>query len=54
MPDEAESHLEKTKLTTVMPQKLIGDLEQYIPGEDFEDYLERSENNFEMNYIKVN
>lgn len=41
------------KLTQkVNQQKLIGEPEQYIPGEDFEDYLERTENYFEMNEIK--
>ena len=41
------------KPTAVFPtqQKLIGDLEQYVPGEDFEEYLERAENYYELNGI---
>lgn len=35
-------------------QKLIGEIEQYVPGEDFEDYLERTENYYELNNIKDN
>ncbi|XP_038115212.1 uncharacterized protein LOC6038259 [Culex quinquefasciatus] len=31
--------------------KLIGSLENFVPGSDFEDYLERAENFFELNQI---
>ena len=57
MPDTAiNPHEAKEKLATEssVQQKLIGELEQYVPGDDFEDYLERTENYYEMNNIKDN
>ena len=50
---EAENQLPGTsKLTTSMSYKLVGKLEEYIPGDDLEDYFERVENYFELNEMK--
>ena len=43
-----------TSKETPVQQKLIGEIEQYVPGEDFEDYLERTENYYELNNITDN
>ena len=45
--------LDEKQATSDVPTqlKLIGDLEQYVPGEDFEEYLERAENYYELNGI---
>lgn len=44
---------DKQSTSVVVPtqQKLIGELEQYVPGEDFEEYMERAENYYELNGI---
>lgn len=53
MTKEEENNKEATK--EAKPEygaKLIGTLENFVPGSDFEDYLERAENFFELNAIK--
>ncbi|XP_053692318.1 uncharacterized protein LOC128740776 [Sabethes cyaneus] len=45
---------EHGEASAVQTMKLIGNLENFVPSTDFDDYLERAENFFELNDIKDN
>lgn len=52
MTKEEETKKEAAEAKPEYGAKLIGTLENFVPGSDFEDYLERAENFFELNAIK--